>query len=77
MSVNKETKSSAEIINDLHTKLKKDGIILKGIRSDLLKLIKKYDDAYDLPILVSAIKMLQITLNVLSITWKKKLTLSL
>ena len=45
MSVNKETKSSAEIINDLHTKLKKDGIILKGIRSDLLKLIKKYDDA--------------------------------
>ena len=52
MSVNKETKSSAEIINDLHTKLKKDGII----RSDLLKLIKKYDDAYDLPILVSAIK---------------------
>jgi hypothetical protein len=56
MSVNKETKSSAEIINDLHTKLKKDGIILKGIRSDLLKLIKKYDDAYDLPILVSAIK---------------------
>ena len=31
MSANKETKSSAEIINDLHTKLKKDVVILKGI----------------------------------------------
>lgn len=52
MSAKKETKSSAEIINDLHTKLKKDVVILKGIQSDLLK----YSDAPDLPVLVSALK---------------------
>ena len=56
MSAKKETKSSAEIINDLHTKLKKDVVILKGIQSNLLKQIKKYSDAPDLPVLVSALK---------------------
>lgn len=56
MSAKKETKSSAEIINDLHTKLKKDVVILKGIQSDLLKQIKKYSDAPDLPVWVSALK---------------------
>ncbi len=55
MSANNETKPSAEIINDLHTKLKKNVIILKEIRSDLLKQIKKYDDVYALPVLVSAL----------------------
>ena len=56
MSAKKETKSSAENINDLHTKLKKDVVILKGIQSNLLKQIKKYSDAPDLPVLVSALK---------------------